>query len=231
MLKYKQFWNKLSYDVQANLKFAQYVSKGDPIHQYYFFGEYSETILSWILFKVYDHNATPDAEREILGPYYEFVAEPIVCNVPQWYQLTSYQGLNDQKLHSWLRRNGAQWFTRFKIAENKRHETEIQLPENTKLSSLLYSEGQSEGLSDEELNIREKLDCAWNALSAKDQETIIILIIKKKHWSEAWDILNVYIEPKDGREAMINWTPKVKQDALARLKKRALQHLINKFNR
>ena len=115
--KYKEFWNLLSTNVDANLKFAQKVVDGDSIHQYYFFGEYSKPILSWIIVHALYKAYHPEVEREIVGKYYEFVAGPFKDTVPQWYQLLCYKGKNDEKLHSWLKRNGCQWFRKDKIKE------------------------------------------------------------------------------------------------------------------
>ena len=125
---YQEFWALLPVSVDANLKFAKGIIEGDSLHQFYFFGEYSKPILSWIIVHALYKPYTPNTEREITGKYYEFVAGPFKDFIPQWSQLRWYKGINDEKLHSWLKRNGCQWFRK----DNKREEKEWN-----KLSELL----------------------------------------------------------------------------------------------
>lgn len=225
---YKDFWNLLQTNVDANLKFAKAVADGDTMHQFYFFGEYSKPILSWIIVHALYKQYTLSAEREITGKYYEFVAGPFKENIPQWSQLRWYKGLNSEKLHSWLKRNGCQWFRKDKIKEDK---------ELGKLSDLLEFKDydtlndveDNESLLDEQLAKELKLQVAWGMLSPKDQEVLTLMVIKELHWSESWDALNKHINPRGGREVMLTWTPKRKQDSLSLLKDRAIKHLEARY--
>ena len=225
---YRKFWKLLPVNVEANLKFAKEVVEGDSMHQYFFFGEYSKPILSWIIVQALYKSYTPDAEKEITGQYYEFVAGPFKDNAPQWSQLKWYKGINNEKLHSWLKRNGCQWFRKDKIKEEK---------EWGKLSGLLEFKDcralndveDDDYLSDEQLVNEHRLQAAWGMLNDKDQEVLTLMVIKELHWSKSWETLNKYINPRSGREVMLTWTPKRKQDALALLKERAIEHLEARY--
>lgn len=224
--RYKDFWSLLPKNVEANLKFAKEVAAGDTMHQYYFFGEYSEPILSWIIVHALYKSYTPNAEREITGQYYEFVAGPFKDHTPQWSQLKWYKGINNEKLHSWLKRNGCQWFRRDKIKEEK----ELGKLSEFKDCCALNDVEDDNYLSDEQLIKEQKLQAAWGMLNDKDQEVLTLMVIKELHWSESWEALNKYINPREGREVMLTWTLKRKQDALSLLKGRAIEHLEARYN-
>lgn len=228
---YRDFWALLPKDVQANLKFAKGIIEGDALHKFYFFGDYSKPILSWIIIHALDGFPTDFAMMEISGQYYEFVAKPFEkdTNEPQWYQLASYKGINDQKLKTWLQTNGRQWFIKEKIkVEKKNQHTEI---ESVPLATLLGLDKAEDEVTDEELATRQKLKDAWELLSKKDKDVLTTLVLRKTHWTKAWEKLSHYIKPEDGQASMESWTNKTKQDALARLKKRAKKHLFNQYNR
>lgn len=226
----KDFWKLLPIDVEANLKFAREIAKGNMMHQYYFFGDYSKPILSWIIVKALEKPATKNIERDIFGKYYEFVAGPFKDSTPQWYQLLCYKGLNGEKLHSWLKRNGRQWFTKEKIKEEKLLKKMLELLDFKDYTKLVDVEDDSEVLSQEKRQNKERLSIAWKKLSDKDQEILQLLVMDKLYWEEAWEELNKYVNPKKGREVIQMWDNKLKQDALARLKSRALKHLIINYN-
>lgn len=225
---YRIFWKLLPVDVAANLKFAREVAGGDSIHQYYFFGEYSKPILSWIIVHALYRQYTPNAEREITGKYYEFVAGPFKDYVPQWNQLRWYKGINNEKLLSWLKRNGCQWFRKDKIKEEKEWNNLSDLLEFKDYVALNDVEDDNY-LSDEQLAKEQKIQVAWGLLSDKDQDILTLMMIKEFHWCESWEALNKYINPRGGREVMLTWTPKRKQDALALLKERAIEHFVARY--
>ena len=225
---YRKFWSLLPENVEANLKFAKEVAAGDTMHQYYFFGEYSKPILSWIIVHALYKSYTPNAEREITGQYYEFVAGPFKDYIPQWSQLKWYKGINNEKLHSWLKRNGSQWFRKDKIKEEKEWGKLSELLEFKDYGALNDVE-DDDYLSDEQLVKEQKLQAAWGMLNDKDQEVLTLMVVKELHWSESWEALNKHINPRAGREVMQTWTPKRKQDALALLKERAIEHLEARY--
>lgn len=231
LAQYRKFWDLLPKSVEVNLKFAHHVSHGEPIHQHFFFGEYSEPILRWIVVSALYRNANPDAERAIMGRYYEFVAGPFRDSSPQWYQLESYKGINGEKLHSWLKRNGAQWFRKEQKKEENQKKQFCDLIEIKHSASLLGVDDDHSLPDEESQRARELLSRAWSSLSEKDQEVLILLLLDKVHWSEAWESLNLYIDPEGGRDVLSQWSPKRKQDAMAVLKKRAIQHLTAKYNK
>lgn len=228
---YRELWNLLPTDVQANLKFAKGIIKKDPLHHFYFFGEYSKPILSWIIIHALDGFPTESAIVDISGKYYEFVAQPFEEDTkkPQWYQLHCYQGRNNQKLKGWLQTNGRQWFIKDKLKEAKdNHHNEI---ESISLDALLGLDKAEEEITDEELAARQKVKKAWTQLSDKDKEVLTVLVLHKTHWTKAWEKLSRHIKPEEGYPPMETWSNKTKQDALARLKIRAKKHLKNRFNR
>ncbi len=226
---YQEFWALLPVSVDANLKFASGIIEGDSLHQYYFFGEYSKPILSWIIVHALYRPDTPDAEREITGKYYEFVAGPFKDFIPQWSQLKWYKGINNEKLHSWLKRNGCQWFRKDKRREEKDWNKLSELLEFKDYGALDDVESDDK-LSDEQLEKEARLHAAWGTLNTKDQEVLTIMVIKELHWSKAWEALNKYINPRGGREKMLTWKPKRKQDSLALLKDRAIKHFVVRYN-
>ncbi len=226
---YKEFWEQLPVNVEANLKFAKYIITGDSVHQYYFWGEYSKPILSWIIVNALYRSYTPQAEREITGRYYEFVAGPFKDCLPQWHQLVWYKGINNEKLHSWLKRNGCQWFRKDKIKDEKEHSLLSELIEFKEYNTLNDVKDE-DSPSDEQLLKEQRLLAAWNNISDKDREIIKSMVLEDLHWSKAWDTLNKYIKPREGVDVMQTWSPKLKQDSLARLKARAIKHLILRYN-
>lgn len=230
-ITYKELWECLSFNIPANLAFASLVSKEEYHNLSYFLGDYSLPILKWIVISVYSNLPVEDTIPAILGEYYEFVSSPINNNGKAgWHQLTSYKGSNDQKLKSWLMTNGKRWFVRQKLKDMKQTENETGLLDFVDYESLLSIESNVPDVSDEDLTYRDRLSKAWDHLSEKDKNVLHYLIIEKTHWSEAYEKLNVYINPKVGRVAMLSWDNKRKQDALAMMKARAIEHLIARFN-
>ena len=225
---YRKIWDLLPIKVDANLKFAKEIADGDSIHQYYFFGEYSKPILSWIIVHALYKSYTPYSEREIMGQYYEFVAGPFKDNIPQWSQLKWYKWINNEKLHTWLKRNGCQWFRKDKIKKEKEWGKLSELLEFKDYRALNDVEDDNY-LSDEQLVKEQRLQTAWGMLNDKDQEILTLMVIKELCWSESWEALNKHINPRVGREEMLTWTPKRKQDALSLLKQRAIQHLVARY--
>lgn len=226
---YQTFWRKLPEDVEANLKFAHEVIAGDAMHQFYFFGEYSKPILSWIIVHALYKSYTPDTEREITGKYYEFVAGPFKENKPEWCQLKWYKGINNEKLHSWLKRNGTQWFRKDKIKAEKEWGQLSELIEFKSYETLKDVEDAG-SISDEQLIREQRLLAAWGMLNSKDQEVLKLTVVEGRHWSESWELLNKHINPRAGRDSMKSWTPKRKQDSVSLLKDRAIEHLSTRYN-
>lgn len=225
---YKRIWSILPTSVEANLLFAKEVAAGNAIHQSYFFAEYSKPILSWIIVNALYKNDSPSAEREILGQYYEFVAGPFKESIPQWSQLRWYKGLNKEKLHTWLKRNGCQWFRKINVKEEKSWTKLFSLIDISRDRALSEIEDE-ESISDVQLEKERYLNIAWGLLNEKDRKVLTMMVIDNKHWTESWIELSTFINPKCGRDIMNSWPPKLKQDSLARLKERALDHLSSRY--
>lgn len=230
-MDYKTLWDKLSTDILANLQFAKLVIEEEPINCRYFWGIYSKPILKWIAVSVYSGHKLEDVIPLIMTQYYIFVSNPFVDNKPQYYQLTSYKGLNDLKLESWLKRNGKQYFVKEEKKKESQNNDATDLLEFVDYEALLSIDKEEKELNDEELRNQERLKAAWNQLSDKDKDVLHLLVIQKIYWEDAYDELNQYIYPKDGRQVMEGWSNKRKQDALANMKARAIEHLIMKFNK
>lgn len=228
--EYEKLWQQLSTSVPANLTFASLVAKQEPINTRFFFSDYSLPILKWIAITVYSDIPVEECIDKILWRYYMFVSSPYESNSPKFYQLTSYKGLNDMKLKTWLKRNGVQYFVKQRIRSDKKKKNLLSLLDFVDYETLLTLEGESKEITDEELLKKKRLKAAWSLLTDKDKDVLNLLVIQKCYWEDAYKILNVYINPKGGRCEMKNWNNKKKQDSLARLKARAIEHLIIKYN-
>lgn len=231
--KYKDMWRMLNTSVDANLRFAQFVIDREPCNTKYFFGDYSEEIIKWIAISVFSVKAKflDDFIYTLYGDYFEFVANPIdKNNKPQWYQLRSYKGYNGMKLKSWLMNNCHQYFARKKKKEDLRALNESEMLDFVDYEALVNLGDSQENLSDEECIYRDRLNKAWQLLKDKDKKVIKCLILEKKNWQDAFEELNEYINPREGRHVMETWNDKRKQDALAMMKIRAVEHLSKRFN-
>ncbi len=229
---YKSLWARLPKDISANLEFARLVSSNEKYNVNYFFEGFSVPIVKWIAISLYPDKQVEYITPFILSEYYFFVANPIDDKgKAYWYQLTSYKGLNDQKLKSWLMHNSLQWFAKKRKKQTKLQKTESELLETVDYETLLMLGKDVPDLSDEELIYRHRLQRAWDSLSEKDKDVLQLLLIDKLYWADAFEELKVYIKPKDGPDAMEKWNNKKKQDALAGLKGYAIKHLQAKFNK
>lgn len=228
---YKKLWSKLPTDVAANIEFARLVMQGEYYNQVFFFGDYSEPILRYICIKLFCCRKVEDMIITIKSEYYEFVAKPFdKNNRPQWYQLKHYEGRNGLKLKGWLSNNSFQYFS-WQMKKNKNEtNNESELLDFIDYEALLSKDCYESELSDEELSRNNRVRKAFETLSEKDQDVINSLVIDKMHWTDAYERLSVYMKPRKGREVMNTWKPKRKQDALAMLKARAIEHLQARYN-
>lgn len=231
--KYVDLWQLLDSSIDANLRFAELVINQEPNNTRFFFGDYSYDIIKWIAITIYSVNAK-EADKviyQLYGDYFDFVSNPIDdLKKPQWYQLKSYKGINDMKLKSWLMKNAHQFFARKKQKEDKKNISEGELLDIVDYEALLGLGDSQESLTDNECIYRDRLSKAWAALSEKDKNILHYLVIEKLYWEDAFDELNEYINPRNGRQVMRGWSDKRKQDALAMMKAQAVKHLIKKFN-
>lgn len=230
--KYKKLWEKLPTDVAANLEFAKLVMLGEYHNQVYFFGDYSEPILRFICVKVFSSHKIEDAIITIKSEYYEFVAKPYdkKSHKPQWYLLKRYEGRNGLKLKGWLSNNSIHHFSRLKTKSDNEEKNKSELLDFMDYETLLSKDCYESEQSDEELVRNNRAKKAFEMLSEKDQDVINCLVLEKMHWTEAYERLNVYMKPRKGREVMETWSTKRKQDALAVLKARAIEHLQARYN-
>ena len=232
---YRDFWNLLPKSVEANLKFAQEIMNGqDPIHTKYFWGEYSTPILAYIVIHALKHPYIEEEDLdEYTGDYHDFVAGPFDedTNKPNWYQLKTYKGYNGKKLKGWLQNNGYQYFIQKEQEKERinRRETGGESLTKLPLNILLGGSGIPEGLSDEELKVMNALRNAWRQLCNKDKVVLTVTVLNKLHWTEEWNRLNEYVDPKGGRESMKDWTNLEKQNSISRLKNRAKKHLRKRY--
>ena len=229
---YKELWARLPKDVSANLEFAGLVANNEKYNVDYFFREFSVPIVKWIAIQIYSHKSVDDITPFIMSDYFSFVVAPIDENGKfHWYQLTSYKGLSDQKLKSWLMQNALRYFAKKRQKQIKQQNSETELLEFVDYKTLLMIDENVPDVSDEELIYRHRLQRAWDSLTEKDKVVLQLLLIDKLNWADAFDELKVYMKPKDGPDAMERWTIKQKRGALYCLKNRAIKHLIAKFNK
>lgn len=232
---YREFWKLLPKDIDANLKFAQgVINNQDPIHSMYFWGDYSEPILAYIIIKAIKHPyASEEDMREYSGDYEDFVMGPFdkETGKSKWYQLKTYRGENGLKLKGWLQRNGYQYFIQKEQEKERINRREAGGESLTKLplKTLLDDSGIPEGLSDEDLKVIKALRNAWRQLCNKDKVVLTVTVLNKLHWTEEWNRLNEYVDPKGGRESMKDWTNLEKQNSISRLKNRAKKHLRKRY--
>lgn len=229
--EYNDLWNKLSTNIAANLRFAELVSHEEPKNSRYFWGEYSNSILRWIAVSVYSGHKMDDIIPQIMTQYYLFVSNPFIDYKHHYYQLTSYKGLKDLKLESWLKRNSKQYFVKLEKKSARENIETADMLEFVDYEALLSLNSKEKDIDDADCSRSDCLSASWNLLSDKDKDVIHLLVIQKLHWEDAYDELNHYINPKGGRQVMEGWTNKRKQDALANLKARAIEHLIIKYNK
>ena len=228
--EYMNLWQQLSTDIPSNLRFAELVAEEEPMNSRYFWREYSKPILRWIAVSVYSGHDIERVIPDIMTQYYMFVSNPFVGNKHHYYQLAAYKGLNDMKLETWLKRNAKQHFVRIAKKSEKHENESSDLIEFVDYEALLSMNSNEQGMSDEECFRRDCLKASWNLLSEKDKDVIDLLVIQKLYWEDAYAELNQYISPKGGRQVMEGWSNKRKQDALANMKARAIEHLVMKFN-
>ena len=230
---YRKFWNLLPKSVEANLKFAQEIIKGkDPLHTRYFWGDYSNPILAYIIIHALKR---PYASEELLieysSDYYDFVAGPFdeQTQSPKWYQLHTYKGKDGKKLKGWLQNHGYQYFIKQELERKKVRDAETGTLDKLPLDVLLGFDTIPEGLSDQDLVYLKLLQTAWEKISDKNKEVLRILVVSKTHWTVAWEELNSYIDPEEDKEPMSEWCNKKKQDSIARLKRLAKKQLRDIF--
>lgn len=231
--KYINIWNNLNSSVDANLQFAKLVITQEPNNTKYFFGDYSYEIIKWIAATIFNAKAK-DLDNfiyKLYGDYFEFVANPInEFNLPQWYQLKSYKGLNNMKLKSWLMKNSHQFFARKKKNEERKAFAENEMIDFVDYEALLGLGKSTDNMSDKDCVYQECLKKAWAKLSDKDRNVLTHLILEKMYWEDAFEELKELINPREGKQVMESWSDKRKQDALAMMKIRAVQHLTKRFN-
>lgn len=232
---YRVFWDLLPQNIEANLKFAKAVINfKDPIHSMYFWGEYSEPILAYIIMHAIKlPYASEEDMREYSGDYEDFVMGPFdkTTGELKWYQLNAYRGENGKKLKGWLQKNGYQYFVQKEQEKKRKRNREVggEALNKLPLKTLLGDSSIPEGLSDEDLKVMNALRSAWKELSDKDKAVLTVTVLHKLDWTEEWARLNTYVEPNDGRESMKDWTNVQKQNSISRLKNRAKKHLLKKY--
>lgn len=219
--------------VPANLAFADLVVKDSDngAHRRFFFNTYSVPVLRSIALTVYSDVPVEEAVRSITSQYYEFVSMPVIGGKAQWRQLTSYKGLNGMKLLSWLKLNAMRWFVKEKAKEERIAKNETGMLDFVDYASLISVEDHGIGLSDKEQARHDRIARAWDALSDKDKDVLHFMVIEKLYWKDAYEELSRYITPREGRQVMETWSDKRRQDALAMMKARAIEHLTARYNK
>lgn len=228
---YKELWKKLPFDVKANLEFAGLVMEQERYNSSYFFGRYSEPLLRYLCVKLFSSYNLEDTVSSIRGEYYDFVAKPYDKNhKPQWYQLKKYEGRNGAKLYTWLSNNSFQYFTKLKAERDEEKKQSSKLLDFVNYEELLSVDDDKPEMTDEQLVRHNRIKKAFEMLNEEDKEVLRILVIEKQNWEYAYERLNKYMRPREGREVMQTWDSERKQNANTALKARAVRHLTKKYN-
>lgn len=232
--------------VETDREFACRILANDAEAVSFFLGEYSKPMLGYIaidilhLKDVSDYGSAGDC---ILGEYYEFIAEPFPAECgcePRWHKIALYEGRNGKRLHAYVGYITRNHFIRIKNKYAKK--TEGSLLEFVDYATLLMCRGCDTEEDAHGQGAYDRLREAFGSLSEKDREVLQCLVLEKMHWTEAFEILRTHLDPLgpdkawDGwsfeqKQRAIDacWTPKNRQDAMAGLKQRAIEHLARRY--
>jgi hypothetical protein len=235
-------------NVKTDLLFAKQIVANHSDAVSYFIGDYSTPLLRYIATSIlnlkndYEYGEPCDT---ILGDYYIFIAAPFdeaIGNNPRWHKIDLYKGTDDARLYSYVSYITKNHF----IKEKKKHlntkEKVSELLEFIDYEALLECDYFDENIDENPSESLQLLHEAFIRLNERDQIVLQYLVMDKMHWSEAFEKLRAYLDPKgpneeweswsfEEKQKAINeyWEPKQKQDAMAGLKKRAIAHITSQF--
>lgn len=193
----------------------------------FFLEDYSLSILNSIA-----RNICHCKTLEIFGEYYEFISRPDFATLTPYYKLTLYENKNGADLKTYVSSITTRYFRRVQQKKVKEEKRLVSMDESDRLVitfsgnevienpwfELLLSGGESSGHALEDEELRQAL----GQLPYREQLIIKLTVMDDASGLEAFEELKGYLNPKIPLE---EWNDKQKQNAMALLRGRALQHL------
>lgn len=221
MIDWKTITEKLRHDsgYALNLELASEIVDNMPRAVHYYLTDIGNPIMSHI-----EHNIL---HRNVTGDYYQFLSMPFdkEAQCPLWHKVAIYRG-EDCMLSSYTSCIACRHFC--KVAEREKHMRERgnDILDYVDYEALLGCERAG----DDDGELLHVVRDAFGMLSERDREVLRCLVVDNMPSLDAFPQLERFITPraKNGMtpdEVKASWTTKQRQDALALMKGRALQHL------
>lgn len=193
----------------------------------FFLGDYSMPILNSIAREICQCST-----QELLGEYYEFISRPDTTTLTPYYKLTLYRNQNGADLKTYVTTITTRYFRRVRMKQDKENKRLVSIDESDRLVvafsgnevienpwfELLLNGGERSGCALED----EELHHALGQLPYREQLIIKLTVMDDASGLEAFEELKDYLNPKI---PLAEWSDKQKQNAMALLRGRALQHL------
>lgn len=237
-------------NVEEDLAFAKLIVANHPEAISYFMGDYSIQLLRYVVKNIlhlksnYEYG---EPANVIAGDYYIFIAAPfneLKGSIPQWHKIDLYKGENDARLYSYVSYITKNHFIKNKKKYEDREKDSLELLEFIDYETLLGYDYADDGVDVDASETLQMLHKAFLSLKERDQIVLQYLVMDKMHWSEAFDELRIYLDPKGPNNEWINWSSeekqkaidkywnsKQKQDAMAGLKKRAIAYITSRLKK
>lgn len=227
--------------------FAKEIVYNNQIATTFFLGDYSTPLLRYIASAIlrlehfFDH---VEPYQNIMGDFYTFIAAPFtgIDNNPQWHKIDLYKGENKARLYTYVSRITIRFFIKNKKEYAVRDKKSVDVLEFVDYGALLKGEYIEEESAEDNIQPLQKLRKAYLKLKERDRSVLQCLVLEKMHWAEAFEILRIYLDPLGPDKSWEGWSyeqkqnaidefwdNKQKQDAMAGLKKRAIEHLAKRY--
>lgn len=226
----KTDWNDMSRllrhdaDYALNRNLASMVVANQPRAVHYYLTEIGNPIMQHIEDHILHRNVTAD--------YYMFLSKPFDSGNerPQWHNVSLYKGL-ECRLDSYTSCITCRHFCKVARREQERSDKDVAIVEYVDYEALI---GCDRAAADEDGEKVQLMRRALSLLSERDREVLRCLVVDNLPSLDAYPQLERFITPraKGGMlpdEVKARWTAKQRQDALALMKGRALEHLHKRF--
>lgn len=195
----------------------------------FFLTDYSRPMLSSIAADLYHCGY-----ENIYGEYYEFISKENPETKVPFYKLTLFKGKNDSNLKSYTSTITTRYFTnKKKVDDKKKNKTRIvSIDEGQKLKTDVFGGDVIDnpwfsllinGETKKDKTLEKKVNNAFSKLPEREQLAINLMVKDDASGLEAFEDLKYYLNPR--KQPLSEWNDKQKQDAVALLKGRALDHL------
>ena len=194
----------------------------------FFLADYSRPMLSCIAADLYHCGY-----ENIYGEYYEFISKENPETRVPFYKLTLFKGKNDSNLKSYTSVITTRYFINKKkgddrkksksrlvsIDEVQRHNNNVfgNVIDNPWFSLLIDNEFKTDN------TLERRVNDAFSKLPKREQLAINLMVKDNASGLEAFEDIKFYLKPR--KQSISKWNNKQKQDAMALLKGRALDHL------